>query len=246
VYLANLDVSELQYLGQDYIWGFQIPEFGKRHAWFKLDLDPDHRPPMSGLARDFQDHSNAALPDYDHKPEKLVTDYLTALRKHAEKVLAHKLPQSAMTGTPMEYILTVPALWSEAAQAKTRSCAEKAGMGSGSRLHIISEPEAGAIYALDTMDPHGIKINDTFVVCDAGGGTVDLISYKVSTLKPVLQIAEAAPGSGSSCGSTFLNRVFAKHLKNKLGKLKAWDEEVLEEVSLLLCPHRAMPNLTVP
>lgn len=145
----------------------------------------------------------------------------------------------------MEYILTVPALWSEAAQAKTRSCAEKAGMGSGSRLHIISEPEAGAIYALDTMDPHGIKINDTFVVCDAGGGTVDLISYKVSKLRPVLQIAEAAPGSGSSCGSTFLNRVFAKHMKNKLGKLKAWDEEVLEEVSLLLSPYGAMPKLTV-
>ena len=192
---------------------------------------------MTGLARDFQDHSNAALPDYDHHPEKLVTDYLTAMRKHAEKVLAHKLPQSVVADIPIEYILTVPALWSDTAQAKTRSCAEKAGMGSGSSLHIISEPEAGAIYALDTMDPHGIQIGDTFVVCDAGGGTVDLISYKVSALQPVLQIAEAAPGSGSSCGSSFLNRVFANHMKNKLGKLRAWDDEVLEEVCLALCSN---------
>ena len=44
------------------------------------------------------------------------------------------------------------------AQAKTRACAEKAGMGSGSALHIISEPEAAAMYALDAMDPHNIKV----------------------------------------------------------------------------------------
>jgi len=68
----------------------------------------------------------------------------------------------------------VPAVWSDAAQAKTRKCAESAGMGSGSTLHMISEPEAAAIYALDRIDKHDLHIGDTFVVCDAGGGTVDL------------------------------------------------------------------------
>lgn len=85
-------------------------------------------------------------------------------------------------------------------------------------------------YALDAMDPHNIKVGDTFVLCDAGGGTVDLISYMVSALKPILQIAEAAPGSGSSCGSTFLNRIFQKFITDKLRKDPNWDEEVLEEV----------------
>jgi molecular chaperone DnaK (HSP70) len=47
-------------------------------------------------------------------------------------------------------------------------------MGSGSTLHMISEPEAAAIYALDRIDKHDLHIGDTFVVCDAGGGTVDL------------------------------------------------------------------------
>ena len=103
-------------------------------------------------------------------------------------------------------------------------------MGAGSALHIISEPEAAAMYALDAMDPHNIKVGDTFVLCDAGGGTVDLISYKVSALKPLLKIAEAAPGSGSSCGSTFLNRIFQKHLKDKLSEDRDWQEDVLEEV----------------
>lgn len=103
-------------------------------------------------------------------------------------------------------------------------------MGSGHKLHIVSEPEAAAMYALDAMDPHNIKVGDTFVLCDAGGGTVDLISYKVSALKPVLKISEAAPGSGSACGSTFLNRIFQKFLKDKLSEDQNWDDEVLEEV----------------
>ena len=62
----------------------------------------------------------------------------------------------------------MPAVWSDAAQAKTKACAEKAGMGKGDRLQIVSEPEAAAVYALDAMDPHDIKVGDCFVLLDAG------------------------------------------------------------------------------
>ena len=103
-------------------------------------------------------------------------------------------------------------------------------MGSGQALHIITEPEAAAMYALDVMDPHNLKVGDTFVLCDAGGGTVDLISYTVSALKPILKITEASPGSGSLCGSTFLNRIFQKFLRDKFENDPTWDEDVLEEV----------------
>ena len=89
------------------------------------------------------------------------------------------------------------------------------------------------MFALDAMDPHNIKVGDTFVLCAAGRGTVDLISYKVSALKPVLEIAEAAPGSGSACGSTFLNRIFHRFLKHKVGTDPNFDEDVVEEVSAL-------------
>ena len=72
--------------------------------------------------------------------------------------------------TPREYVITVPAVWSEKAKAKTLSCAERAGMGSGDNLHMITEPEAAAIYALDNIAPMELKEGDTFVLCDAGGG----------------------------------------------------------------------------
>jgi len=37
---------------------------------------------------------------------------------------------------------------------------------------------------------------DAFVVCDASGGAVDLISYEVTGLTPNLQLKESVPGSG--------------------------------------------------
>lgn len=99
----------------------------------------------------------------------------------------------------------------------------------GKNLQIISEPEAAAIYALHAMDPHSIQVSDTFVLCDAGGGTVDLISYTVTELKPILKVTEAAMGSGRLCGSTFLNRIFQKYLVEKLGLNEEWDDEVVED-----------------
>ena len=133
--------------------------------------------------------------------------------------------------------ITVPAVWSDTAQAKTLACAEKAGMGTSSTLQIVSEPEAAATYALDIMDPLNIKKGDTFVLCDAGGGTVDLISSTVSALKPRLEVIEASPGNGSICGSSILNRIFQEFLVQKLGHQPGWDEEVLEEVSRIKPVH---------
>ena len=117
------------------------------------------------------------------------------------------------------------------AQDETRACADAARMGAGTALHIISEPEAAALYALNALDPHKLKIEDTFMLCDAGGGTVDLITYKITSLKPILKLAEASPGSGSLCGASFLNRGFQEFLEEKLGNEPGWDEEVLEEVT---------------
>jgi hypothetical protein len=67
------------------------------------------------------------------------------------------------------------------------------------------------------------------VLCDAGGGTVDLISYTIIELYPVLRIEEAAPGSGGLCGSTFLNHRFAEYLIAKLNQPIIDDEETFAE-----------------
>lgn len=53
-----------------------------------------------------------------------------------------------------------------------------------------------------------LQVGDVFVLCDAGGGTVDLISYKVTQTSPTFKIEEAAVGTGAKCGASFIEEVF--------------------------------------
>jgi len=173
-----------------------------------------------------------------------VTDYLSALRKHLDdRVLSRRLPASAAQ-SPREYILTVPAVWSPKAREDTLTYAQNAGMGPKDRIHMITEPEAAALYDLnDRVRARNLNPGDVFIVCDAGGGfvshlnsqslkradqlvhrTVDLISYTVESISPI-QLSEATTGSGKACGSIFLNRIFEQRLREKLRPRSGWQEE---------------------
>lgn len=55
------------------------------------------------------------------------------------------------------------------------------------------------------------------------------MSYTVTALKPVPRLEEAVSGTGKMCGSIFLNRIFAKYMKDNFGQSDKWDKEVLTE-----------------
>ncbi|KAH8145140.1 uncharacterized protein LAJ45_10920 [Morchella importuna] len=173
-----------------YRWGFDIRPGQKRHQWFKLQLDPSQKlaTKASSLARRYPSRTELP-PGYSGDISQHVTNYLTALMKHTMGVLVKRYSQKFVDDTPIEYILTIPAL---------------------------CEPEAAAIYTLSAIQPNNLRLGDNFVVCDAGGGTVDLITYKVTQLDP-LQVEESAVGDGGLCGSTYLNRRFEEYLENRIG-----------------------------
>jgi len=64
-----------------------------------------------------------------------------------------------------------------------------------------------------------LRLNDVFVVCDAGGGTVDLISYTITSIKP-LKVVETTVGSGGLRGAQMLNVNFEEHVKKRIGEAK--------------------------
>jgi len=165
----------------------------------------------------------------DKNSEDLTTDYLTELVKHLMYTLEQKVGATILKSLPLEFCLTVPAIWSEVAKEKTLKACKKAGLKSKAEILLVSEPEAAAIYALHGLDPHGLAVGESFILCDAGGGTVDLISYTITSLYPMLKVKEAASGTGGLCGSTFLNRRFGEFLSNKLDGVDGWDEELLAE-----------------
>ena len=73
-------------------------------------------------------------------PETLTTDYLSALHDHLMYTLEQKLGASILRTVPIEYCLTVPAIWSESAKKKTLDAATAAGMNSKKNILLVSEP----------------------------------------------------------------------------------------------------------
>ncbi|KAL1847288.1 hypothetical protein Plec18170_008635 [Paecilomyces lecythidis] len=211
--------------GPTCFWGSDIPESMPRHQWIKLALDPTQKGPALHLSS--VDHRGAP-PPYHALPEDLVTNYLHCIHDHLMRVLESKIG-AAFGAMTWEYVVTVPAIWTDAAKAKTNSCAQKAGLGKISSTRMISEPEAAAIHALQSSNPRALSVGDAIVLCDAGGGTVDLITFSIIELKPRLRLEEEAPGSGALCGSTFLNHRFQEFLKKKLSSDPGWGRDTLEE-----------------
>lgn len=209
-------------------WGFQIPDSMPRIQWIKLGLAPDEKLGInSRLSLSYKD-SRRAPPPYHASEEDVVTDYLRSLRDHMVKVLESKIGR-AFKRMALDFVITVPAMWPESAKAATFACAEEAGLGKASQLRIISEPEAAAIHALQESNPHGLEVGDTIVLCDAGGGTVDLITFSILELMPSLRLKEEAPGTGALCGSTFLNRRFEELLEKRLSSCPGWESDTREE-----------------
>jgi molecular chaperone DnaK (HSP70) len=193
-------------------WGFQFKPEDTRLRCVKLFLDRNQKLPhfVSPL------ETAAQLRKYDRTVMDAVTDYLTKIYEHTVETLTRRYGETFMSSTKVDFVLTVPAVWSDAAKNATLQAAEKAGMGHRHELKLISEPEAAAVYTLKTIQPSGLQVGDNFVVCDAGGGTVDLIAYKVTQINP-LRVEESAVGTGGLCGSAFLNYRFEDHVRSRIG-----------------------------
>ncbi|TVY26635.1 Heat shock 70 kDa protein [Lachnellula hyalina] len=194
-------------------WGFQFKPEESRLRCIKLFLDRSQKLPfyVSPL------ETAAQLKRFNKNVVDAVSDYLTQVYNHTMETLTRRYGESFMASTKVDFVLTCPAVWSDAAKNTTLQAAERAGMGQKSEIQMISEPEAAAVYTLKAIQPNHLSAGDNFVVCDAGGGTVDLIAYKIISLKP-LRVEESAVGTGGLCGSAFLNYRFEEHVRGRIGK----------------------------
>lgn len=167
-------------------WGFQLRPGDKRLRCIKLQLDPGQQLP-SYVSQSELSH---LMMLQGKSAQTAVADYLRELWGHAKEALTRRWPFLSRTAT--DIILTVPAVWSDAAKDATLKAAKQAGMGDN--ITLISEPEAAAVYTLKSMQLSHLRQGNVYIVCDAGGGTVDLISFEVTQLLP-LRLIESAAGT---------------------------------------------------
>lgn len=181
--------------------------------------EEQHRSPQIQKAK-------ALLREAGKTPVQAVADYLRLLWQHALSNMKRNLGEAMVEGLAFQVVCTVPAVWSTNAVNKMRTAAQDAGItthrfAGATTLEFVSEPEAAALATFEDLKARpNIQEGDTFVVCDAGGGTVDLISYKVSATDP-LQLDECVEGSGKLCGAVFLDDDFEKMIAQQLGD--AWN-----------------------
>ncbi|KAJ7584841.1 hypothetical protein C8J56DRAFT_949180 [Mycena floridula] len=181
-----------------------------RCEWFKLFLEPH-------ALRD----ESAVDPRLPHLPPgkkaiDLIIDFLSCLWEYAKEQITRDLGAVADLDSA-DVWLTVPAAWDARGCEIMRDAAIHAGLVQSSRvgdttwrerLRIITEPEAAAIHCAHLTDLHKLKPSQNFIVCDAGGGTVDLAVYKIIGQMTSLEIAEISARSGANCGSLFLDLRF--------------------------------------
>ncbi|KFG84731.1 hypothetical protein MANI_027234 [Metarhizium anisopliae] len=203
-------------------WGFEADRRRKPgekiHEWFKLGLCPEIEHSLalgSDLLRRYP--SKTALPPLDpDQCKKLVIRYLQGVKSAIDRLFEQRVGE--FYNLPREYIITVPAMWSHGAQEAMRECAAEAFLGDPSEkeeLSMIAEPEAAGIYALSEMFDIGLEAGDTFVICDAGGGTVDLSSYEILSKDSYIALKRVAGTPGELCGSCFINRIFEDYLMRR-------------------------------
>ncbi|OJJ54986.1 hypothetical protein ASPSYDRAFT_1160155 [Aspergillus sydowii CBS 593.65] len=216
-------------------WGYQVRQFTEAYRGIKLLLDVSQRVKYTPSTE-----SKALLKENGIPVRHAVRDYLKQLIEYTKQVLQRQIAIDAAQMN-LQFVLTVPAVWSEKAKQMTLEAAVAAG-ADFKIISLVSEPEAAALYTPRAIQPNTLATNDVFIVCDAGGGTVDLISYQIKSLEP-LCLAEVTKGTGDILGSVVLDCRFDALLRKRMGE-KAYEalSRKSKETTMTFWQERVKPN----
>ncbi|EHL00510.1 putative Heat shock 70 kDa protein 12A [Glarea lozoyensis 74030] len=204
-------LKDMKIDGDRLIVGF---DFGTTFSGVAFAFNSGDKPDVHSIV-DWPDSN--AQDDLDEIGKPAVTvaaDYLAALYKHAMERIKTSVPTDYLAKCKKEYVLSVPAVWSDKAKDLTLKAAKQAGIHP---VTLIKEPEAAALYTLYTQKDKSLAVDDAIVIVDAGGGTVDLISYEIAAMKPRLELKELVPSKGSMAGSLGLNKRFEQEVQHIIG-----------------------------
>lgn len=144
--------------------------------------------------------------------EDVISDYLKLLYQHILNFLGEvdktNIAMRLLKGekkVKTKYVMTVPAIWNTVTRQIIMNAAFQANIVKKyDEIIVITELEAGALYCLNQMQElkNG---NVTFIVCDAGGGTVDVGTFCLSPTRHMTQLGDC---QSDTCGSFYLDANF--------------------------------------
>ncbi|KAG2198326.1 hypothetical protein INT47_003039 [Mucor saturninus] len=205
---------------------------------FKLFLCPESLEKSYGIANNLGNleeqvgFADDGTPKNEVNVIRVIADYLRRFHHHAIKyILAEEMNEiysffnrtELLEKYKIRYVITIPAMWSSLARNSMVKAAIEATMikeDEVNQLLIISDLEAAALSCEKRFTDYIVDskrdVNNTnFIVCDAGGGTVDLVTFnlKVNEKKESM-ICQIGDGIGDTCGSTYLDVRFKDYIRD--------------------------------
>ncbi|XP_063447377.1 heat shock 70 kDa protein 12A-like [Mytilus trossulus] len=221
---------------------------------FKMNLHNNTKIKSHMVLEDISGKSVPAIDVFGLSIKALVTHLTDILDKQG----------TGMDKSEIQWVLTVPAIWTDAAKQFMRKSAANAGIPEDC-LKIALEPEAASIFCqyIPTKKLHGADDGFTmtepgskYMVVDLGGGTADITVHEKLANGQLKELCRAA---GNDCGGTSVDGRFFQMLVKIFGgplmkKVKDKDPSAyldlfreFETVKRTITPERdSKVNITIP
>ena len=155
--------------------------------------------------------------------EKIITKVLIAIKNKSLNIINSKR-ERPINESNIEWKLTVPAIWRERSKEIMINAAKSAGIFNEFRddksIFLALEPESVALDFINekSSDKNVVKIGNNYIVCDIGGGTIDISTHtrKKNLYDDKIYIEELYPPSGGNNGSSYINKQFMERVIKKI------------------------------
>ncbi|KAF8317320.1 hypothetical protein DL93DRAFT_2076909 [Clavulina sp. PMI_390] len=198
---------------------------------FKLHLHPEKLREEHKIAMD-------DLPT-NITTERIYADFLRYLLTHTESFFTTRTANGTSIWNKLyptaDIVIAHPNGWGLREQSVMRRaailaevCEEK---DAGTRVRFVSEGEASVHFVLKAAGGNvtsKLDVGTKFLVCDAGGSTVDITSYIVKKREPSLVLEEAKASGCVQAGGIYVNQECLWQLRTLFGAIRL-PRPVLEE-----------------
>ncbi|KAK4225635.1 hypothetical protein QBC38DRAFT_482384 [Podospora fimiseda] len=215
--------------GQD--WGYGIGNSAYVIRWTKLRLEEPSRLDALKIFKSTLRESDK-LQFGPHKPHTevprhiirtpadVVNDYLKEVLYETRRDIERQIDPRILRQLPMDVIITHPAVCDTRAKSTTFKAVLNAMNATfrginyiPGQIRLTTEPEASARYIIRWAEEHqggtdSLRVGEGLMIVDAGGGTVDLATYRIDQLSPRFQITRVTPPMGGHYGANLIDKTF--------------------------------------
>lgn len=142
-------------------WGYSVKPSAKAYTWMKLLLQPEQASKHDDPSLHTSEGGGVLRTPPGKSAVDVCADYLGNIAVFAHDVLKQTCSPETLAVTPLEFWVTVPAVWNDKAKADTLRAAEKASRkakvfrDTTVSTFLIPEPQAAAVAAISSITQGG-------------------------------------------------------------------------------------------